>query len=133
VAVDFVGIVERLPVITVEERPPGWTGRASEWLRHRRLAVAALLALAEVIAYAVVRPGFLLGIVIVGLALVVCFAAGGRLESGLARDIVMVIALAQAMVIALPILGALFSLFIGVILVLAVIALFVAIAVRFRR
>jgi len=45
----------------------------------------------------------------------------------------MVIALAQAMVIALPILGALFSLFIGVILVLALIALFVAVAVRFRR
>ena len=125
--------MERLPVITVEERPPGWSGRASAWLRSRRVAVAAALALAELIAYVVVRPGFLIGIVIVALALIVCFAAGGRLESGLARDLVMVIALAQAMVIALPILGALFSLFIGALLVIVLIALFVAIAVRFRR
>lgn len=95
--------------------------------------IAAALAVAEVIAYLVISPPSLLGVALVGAILVGCFVLAGRLPRGLGRDAVMVVTLAQAMVIALPILAGAIKLAIAALIVFAVIALFVAIGLRFRR
>lgn len=122
-----------LPVITIEEIPTTPEGRAQRWLRGRKLAIAAGLALAEVIAFLIFSPSRILSILAVGGLLAVCIAVGGRLKRGLLRDIVFVIGLAQGMVIALPVLAGIVSLAIAGLVALALIALFIMIGLRLRR
>ena len=121
------------PVITIEDpsRPPERS--ASSWLQGRRLAVAAGLAVAEVIAYLVMDPSRWFGVLIVGAILAVCIALSGRVKPGIARDLLLVAALAQAMVIALPVLVGVVTLVVATLLVLLLIAVFVVIGLRFRR
>jgi hypothetical protein len=91
-----------VPLI-VEERPPSPAERASGWLRGRRIFLAALLALVEVIFYLVQRPNLILATV---LAVLVLIAAGWgviRLKPGLLRDVLFIIAIAQALVVVLPV------------------------------
>ena len=88
--------------LIVEERPPTPSERASSWLRGRRILLAALLALAEVIVYIIQRPSLTLATV---LAVLVGVAAGWgvvRLRPGLARDVLLIVAIAQALVVLLP-------------------------------
>ena len=121
------------PVITIEDpcRLPG--GGEPGWLHGRRLTIAAALAVAEVIAYLIIDPARWFGILLVGAALAVCIAVSGRMKSGIGRDLVLVAALAQVMVIALPVLVGFVTLVVAALLVLAVIAAFVVIGLRFRR
>jgi hypothetical protein len=119
-----------LPLV-VEERPPGPGDRASAWLRGRRVFLAALLALAEVLFYLVERPSLALSTV---LAVLILLAAGWgvlRLRPGLARDVLMIVAIAQALVVVLPIaigLSLLAALLLAIVLIVAV----AIIAFRFR-
>ena len=95
--------------------------------------LASLLALCEVIVYLVAQPGRLLGVVIVAALLAAALVAGGRVRTGLARDLLLIVGLAQALVIALPILEGIVRLVVAAVLVLGLIALFVVIGLRFRK
>jgi hypothetical protein len=88
--------------LIVEERPPTHADRASAWLRGRRIFLAALLALAEVVAYVIQRPS--LGLVTLLAVLVGVASAWGviRLKPGLIRDVLLIVAVAQALVVLLP-------------------------------
>lgn len=123
-----------LPVIVIEEIPSTPEGRAKRWLRGRRLALAAGLALAEIIAYLVFQPHRIVSILCVGAVLALCIALAGRVKrDGVLRDVLMIVGLAQGMVIALPVLAGIMSLVLAGLLVLAIIALFIMIGLRFRQ
>ncbi len=121
------------PVITLDgpSQPPGRPQRS--WIHSRRFVVAGGLAVAEVIAYLVLDPSRWLGIVVVGALLAGCIALSGRLKPGFGRDVVLIAALAQAMLIALPIMLGFVQLVLATFVVFLLIAVFVTIGLRFRR
>ena len=121
------------PVITIDD-----TAAAPARLRHsrihsRRLAIAGGLALAEVVAYLAVDPSRWLAVVLVGGVLATCIALSGRLAPGLGRDLVVIAGIAQAMVIALPLLLGFLQLVLAAVVVVVIITLFITIGLRFRR
>lgn len=95
--------------------------------------IASGIAVAEVVVYLLFDPSRWLGILVVGAILAVCIASSGRMRPGVGRDLVLVAGLAQAMVIALPVLVGFVTLVVAAFLVLLLIALFVVIGLRFRR
>jgi hypothetical protein len=119
-------------VITIEE-PRGPRERARGWLQGRRIVISGGLALAEVFFYLLIDPGRWLSIIIVGAVLAGAIAWMPRVKRGFGRDVLLVIALAQAIVLALPILDGIVKLAIAAIATLALIALFILIGLRFRR
>jgi hypothetical protein len=119
-----------LPLI-VEERPPTASQRASAWLRGRRILLAALLALAEVIVYIIQRPSLTLATV---LAVLVGVAAGWgvvRLKPGLGRDVLLIVAIAQALVVLLPFAIGI-SLVVGLLFAVILIVALAVVAFRLR-
>lgn len=126
------GVVEH-PVITLDgPSQPGGRPQKS-WIHSRRFVVAGGLAVAEVIAYLVMDPSRWVGIVVVGALLAGCIALSGRIKPGLGRDLVLIAGLAQAMLIALPILLGFVQLVFATVVVFLLIAVFVTIGLRFRR
>jgi phosphatidylserine synthase len=127
--------VDQHPVITIDE--PSSSGRRPQpgggWLHGRRILLAGVLALAEIVAYLIVEPNRWFAVALVGVVLAAAIAVSGRIPAGQPRDIVLVVGLAQAMVIALPILVGVVTLVIATITVLLLIAVFVLIGLRFRR
>lgn len=121
------------PVITIEDRPELTGRKGPNWLQGRRLMIASGIAVAEVVVYLLFDPSRWLGILVVGAILAVCIASSGRMRPGVGRDLVLVAGLAQAMVIALPVLVGFVTLVVAAFLVLLLIALFVVIGLRFRR
>ncbi len=95
--------------------------------------IAAGIAIAEVVIYLLLDPSRWLGILLVGAILAACIALSGRMRPGVGRDLVLIAGLAQAMVIALPVLVGFVTLVVAALLVLLVIAVFVVIGLRFRR
>ena len=89
--------------------------------------------MAEVIAYLVLDPSRWIAIIAVGALLAGCIALSGRLKPGLGRDVVLIAGLAQAMLIALPILLGFVQLVLATVVVFLLIAVFVTIGLRFRR
>ncbi len=120
-------------MITLEEKPTGPKARARGWLRGRRLVIAGGLALAEVFVYLLSEPNRWFSIILVGAVLAAAIASMPRVKAGLFRDVLLVIALAQAIVLALPILDGIVKLAVAAIATLALIALFIVIGLRFRR
>lgn len=117
--------------LVIEARPSTRRGRARLWLRGRRLALAAVIALAEVVAFIVWRPSALLAAAFATILLVLLVLAAGRLRPGLMRDAVWVLALAQGIVVAIPLLvGA--SVAAALLVGVALIVLILLIALRFR-
>lgn len=121
------------PVITIEDRPSGREVRAEQWLRGRRAIFAGALAAAEVLAYLIVRPNRWLAMLAVIGALVLCYALAKRVPAGIGRDVLWIVAFAQLGLIALPILVGVMQLMLAVVVVIALIALFVSVAIRFRK
>ncbi len=95
--------------------------------------IAAGIAIAEVVIYLLLDPSRWLGILLVGAILAACIALSGRMKPGVGRDLVLIAGLAQAMVIALPVLVGFVTLLVAALLVVLVIAVFVVIGLRFRR
>ncbi len=122
-----------LPVITVEEIPRTPEERARRWLRGRKVTIAAGVAVAEVVLYLAFGPGRWLGLLLVAALLALFIALAGRVRQGLVRDVLQVGAIAQGMVIALPVLAGIVSMVVAAVLIFALIALFVVIGLRFRR
>jgi hypothetical protein len=124
------GRMAELPVI-VEERPRGIGARAHAWFRGRRFLLAACLALAEVIAYLVLRPGAVLSVVAAALVMAVALGLALRRRPGALRDLLLVLGLAQTFVVVVPVVIGL-SLAIGVLLALVILIALVVVAVRVR-
>lgn len=115
----------------IEQRPPGRSGRLSTWLRGRRLLLSAALALAELITLIVWGTNFLLAAAFSAVLLVLAVMVAMRLRKGALRDALWILALAQAMLVAVPlVLG--FSLVAGLVVAVVLLVGLVIVAARLR-
>ena len=115
----------------IEANPPGLRERLSRTLRGRRLMLAALLALVEVVAVIIWRPGMLLASLVALAVLVGAVWVGTRLRPGVLRDIAWIVAIAQGIVVVVPMLVG-FSVMMALVVGLALIAALVLAAFRLR-
>ena len=117
--------------LVIEARPTTLRGRASRWLRGRRILLAGLLALAEVIAFLVWRPNAFLLVALAVALLVVSLWVATRVAPGLLRDILWIVAIAQAIVVLIPLVVGL-SVLAGLLVALVLIIGLILVAVRWR-
>ena len=117
--------------LVIEARPPTLRGRASRWLRGRRILLAGLLALAEVILFLVWRPNAFLLVALAVALLVVSVWLATRVSAGLLRDILWIVAIAQGMVVVVPLVVGL-SVLAGLLVALVLIIGLILVAVRWR-
>lgn len=117
--------------LTIEARPSSARERMRQWLRGRRLMLSGLLALVEVIAFIVWRPSAVLLATLAVVVLVLCVMGATRVGPGLLRDLLWIIAIAQAIVVVIPLVVGL-SLVAGLIVAIVLIVGLVAIAARWR-
>ena len=115
----------------MDEPSRGPAAKASAWLRGRRVFLACCLAAAEVLAFLIWRPSALLATLFAALVLVVCAMGIMRLSPGLGRDLLWIVAIAQALIVAVPLLIG-FSIALGLVVALVLIALLAVIAFRLR-
>ena len=117
--------------LVIEARPPTLRGRASRWLRGRRILLAGLLALAEVILFLVWHPNAFLLVALAVALLVVSLWVATRVAPGLLRDILWIVAIAQAIVVLIPLVVGL-SVLAGLLVAVVLIIGLVLVAVRWR-
>jgi hypothetical protein len=117
--------------LVIEARPPTLRGRASRWLRGRRILLAGLLALAEVVAFLVWRPNALLLVALAVALLVVSLWVATRVSPGLVRDVLWIVAIAQGIVVLIPLVVGL-SVLAGLLVALVLIIGLILVAVRWR-
>jgi len=118
------------PILLELERP-GPAERVRRWLGGRRIMLSGILALAEVVAFIIWRPSALLLTLLAVALLIVCVMGATRLPAGLARDVLWIVAIAQAIVVAIPlVIGLSFvaALVTGIVIIVALIA----VAARWR-
>ena len=119
--------MSRDPVAIVEAGPDGRVRRRPRSpLEGRRLLAAAILAVAEIIAFLVWRPSAILLSVAALAILILAIVLLPRTRPGFMRDVLIVVASAQALVVLIPLLLAT-SLAVGIIVaIVLVIGLIVA-------
>ncbi len=117
--------------LVIEARPTTMRGRASRWLRGRRILLAGLLALAEVILFLVRRPNAFLLVALAVALLVVSLWVATRVAPGLLRDILWIVAIAQAIVVLIPLVVGL-SVLAGLLVALVLLIGLILVAVRWR-
>ena len=104
------------------------SSRAGGWLRQKRLRIALLIALFEGILVAFHVISWWIAVALAALLVMFYFWAGRRLGSHTGREVAWIAAASQALVVLVPILvkivGALSLIAVGIIAVLALIALF---------
>jgi hypothetical protein len=122
--------MDDLPLI-IDERPRGVGPRTSAWLRGRRFMLSGALALVELIAFMVWRPSTLLIVLLAALVLALSVAAAVRLRPGAVRDVLWIVALAQAYLVVVPLVIG-FSLAIGLVLAAVLLVALVVVAFRYR-
>lgn len=111
-------------IIIIDAGPDGRPVRRSP-LYGRRFISACVLALAEVVALMVWRPGAIIGTLVALVLLIAAVALLSRSGPGLWRDLLAVVAGAQALIIVVPALLAaslLFALLIGGLILVALVA-----------
>ena len=117
--------------LVIEARPETAGGRLSQWLRGRRLMLSGILALAEVVAFLIWRPSaVLMGALAVAL-LVVSVALATRLPAGVLRDVLWIVAIAQSIVVVIPLVVGL-SLVAALVVAIGLIVALVVVAARWR-
>jgi len=119
------------PLLTIEARPTTVLGRAHQWIRGRRIMLAGVLALLEVVAFIVWRPSALLLATLAVVVLVLCVAGATRLGPGIPRDLLWIGAIAQGIVVVIPLVVGL-SLVAGLLVAVVLIVGLVAVAARWR-
>jgi hypothetical protein len=117
--------------LIIEARPSSARERMRQRLRGRRIMLSGILALIEVIAFIVWRPSAVLLATLAVLVLVASVMAATRVRAGLLRDLLWIVAIAQAMVVVIPLVVGL-SLVAGLIAAIVLIVGIVLIAVRWR-
>jgi len=115
----------------IEARPPGVRGRVSRWLRGRRFMLAGILALAEVVAFVIWRPSALLMAALAVVLLIVTVMGAVRLRPGVLRDLLWIVAIAQGLVVVIPLVVGL-SVFAGVLVAIVLIVALILVAARWR-
>lgn len=117
--------------LTIEARPNSLVERARRWLRGRRLMLSGILALVEVVAFLVWRPSAVLLATLAIALLIVCVMGATRVGAGLLRDILWIVAIAQAIVVTIPLIVGV-SLVAALATAIVIIVALVAIAARWR-
>jgi hypothetical protein len=117
--------------LVIEVRPPTLRGRASRWLRGRRLLLAGLVALVEVVAFILWRPSAALLAVLAVVLLAVSVMAAVRVRRGLLRDVLWIVAIAQGIVVLIPLVVGL-SVLAGLLVALFLIVGLILVAARWR-
>lgn len=117
--------------LVIEANPPGLRERLSRTLRGRRLLLSALLALVQVVALIAWRPNMLLAALGALVLLAGAVWVATRLRPGVLRDIAWIVAIAQGIVVLIPMLvgfSVMMALMVGLLLIVAL----VLAAVRWR-
>lgn len=117
--------------LVIEVRPTTLRGRASRWLRGRRFLLAGLVALVEVVAFIVWRPNAVLLAALAVALLVVSGWLATRVAPGLLRDVLWIVAIAQGIVVLIPLVVGL-SVLAGLLVALVLIVGLILVAVRWR-
>lgn len=110
--------------LVIEATPPGFRARLSSRLRERRLLLAAILAGVEVLAALIWRGNALLLTVLALIVLVLAVYGATHLGPGLLRDVLWIVAIAQGIVVVIPLLvgfSAIVALLVGVLLIAALV------------
>lgn len=117
--------------LLIELEPASAAERARRWLRGRRLMLSGILALVEVVGFIIWRPSALLLGTLAIVVLVVSVMGATRVAPGLLRDLLWIIAIAQGIVVTIPLIVGL-SLVAALTTAIVIIVAFVAIAARWR-
>lgn len=117
--------------LLIELEPPSTVERIRRWLRGRRLMLSGILALVEVVAFLIWRPSAVLLAVLAVALLIVCVMGATRIGPGLGRDLLWIVAIAQGIVVAIPLLVGV-SLVAALVTAIVIIVALVAIAARWR-
>ena len=115
----------------IEQGPRGPGARLSLWLRGRRLLLAAVLALAQVLAVLIWEPSLVLASLLAFLVLVVAVTLAVRVRKGVLRDVLVIVAIAEGIVVILPLVLGL-SVVLGLLVAVALLVALIALAIRFR-
>lgn len=97
--------IDRLLGATPHGRPgsaPPAAAQKPSILSGRRLLLALILAVVEAVGFIAMKPGAWLGVVVALLVLALAGWLWLRLRRGLLKDLVGIVALAQALVVAVP-------------------------------
>lgn len=117
--------------LIIEARPPTLRGRASRWLKGRRLMLAGIVALVEVVAFIVWRPSAALLALLAVALLAVSVMAAVRVRAGFLRDVLWIVAIAQGIVVIIPLVVGL-SLLAALLAALLLIVGLILVAARWR-
>jgi hypothetical protein len=112
------------PPLIIEAGPTTPAEKARRWLRGRRIMLSGILALIEVLAFIIWRPSALLLAVLAIALLVVSVFGATRLRPGLARDLLWIVAIAQGIVVVIPLVvtaSLVAALAVGVLLIVALV------------
>ena len=115
----------------IEGGPRGPAARLSLWLRGRRFLLAGILALAQVLAVVVWEPSFVLASLAAFLEILIALTLAARVPKGLLRDVLVIVAIAEAMVVVLPLVLGL-SVVLGLLVAVVLLVALIALAIRFR-
>ena len=119
------------PPLIIEAGPTTPADKVRRWLRGRRIMLSGVLALIEVLAFIIWRPSAALLAALAIALLVVSVFAATRLRPGLVRDVLWIIAIAQGIVVVIPLVvtaSLVAALAVGVLLIVAL----VVVAARWR-
>ncbi len=117
--------------LVIEERPKGVKGWFRQLLKGRRLLLAGILALLEVIAIIIWRPGVLIAVIGAILVLSLAVIVAIRIKPGFWRDVLWIVAGAQAMIVTpIVLVGA--SLLLGILIAGVLIVGIIALALRMK-
>jgi hypothetical protein len=119
------------PPLIIEAGPTTPGDKVRRWLRGRRIMLSGVLALVEVLAFIIWRPSAALLAALAVALLVVSVFGATRLRPGMLRDVLWIIAIAQGIVVVIPLVvtaSLVAALAVGVLLIVAL----VVVAARWR-
>ena len=119
------------PPLIIEAGPVSPADKARRWIRGRRIMLSGIIALVEVLAFIIWRPSAALLAALAIALLVVSVFAATRLRPGLLRDVMWIVAIAQGIVVIIPMVvtaSLIAALAVGVLLIVAL----VVVAARWR-
>jgi hypothetical protein len=117
--------------LIIEARPSSTRERLRQWIRGRRVMLSGILALVEVVAFIIWRPSAVLLATLAVVVLALSVMGATRVRPGLLRDVLWIVAIAQAIVVVIPLVVGL-SLVAGLIVAIVLIVGLVLIAARWR-
>jgi hypothetical protein len=119
------------PPLIIEAGPTTPADKVRRWLRGRRIMLSGILALVEVLAFIIWRPSAALLAALAIALLVVSVFGANRMRPGVLRDVLWIIAIAQGIVVVIPLVvtaSLVAALAVGVLLIVAL----VVVAARWR-